>query len=54
MLAGRNIYNKVQQGISKPEFYGDLVYRFRKENIWGIVSEQFRNSRTVIKELDTT
>ena len=40
----------LQQGISEPEFYGDLVYRFRK-----IVGKSFRrnseNLFTVIKEL---
>ena len=30
----------LQQGISEPEFYGDLVYRFRKKNVGK--SEQFR------------
>ena len=31
-----------QQGISEPEFYGDLVYRFRKIVGKSIFSEQFR------------
>ena len=35
----------LQQGISEPEFYGDLVYRFRK-----IVGKS-ENLLTVIKEL---
>ena len=32
----------LQQGISKPEFYGDLVYRFRKIVDESNFSEQFR------------
>ena len=32
----------LQQGISEPEFYGDLVYRIRKTVGKPIVSEQFR------------
>ena len=32
----------LQQGISKPEFYGDLVYRFRKIVGKSNFSEQFR------------
>ena len=32
----------LQQGISEPEFYGDLVYRFRKIVGKSNVSEQFR------------
>ena len=32
----------LQQGISKPEFYGDLVYRFRKIVGNSKFSEQFR------------
>ena len=31
-----------QQGISEPEFYGDLVYRFRKNVGKSNFSEQFR------------
>ena len=32
----------LQQGISEPEFYGDLVYRFRKKNVGkSNFSEQF-------------
>ena len=45
----------MQQGISEPEFYGDLVYRFRKK-MWGNLI--FRNNTeslsTVIKEYDIT
>ena len=33
---------KLQQGISEPEFYGDLVYRFRKTVGKSNFSEQFR------------
>ena len=33
----------LQQGISEPEFYGDLVYRFRKIVGKSNFSEQFRN-----------
>ena len=33
----------LQQGISEPEFYGDLVYRFRKIVGKYNFSEQFRN-----------
>ena len=32
----------LQQGISEPEFYGDLVYRFRKIVGKSNFSEQFR------------
>ena len=32
----------LQQGISEPEFYGDLVYRFRKNEGKSNFSEQFR------------
>ena len=32
----------LQQGISEPEFYGDLVYRFRKFVCKSNFSEQFR------------
>ena len=41
----------LQQGISEPEFYGDLVYRFRKIVGKSNFSEQFRKLLTVIKEL---
>ena len=41
----------LQQGISEPEFYGDLVYRFRKIVGKSNFSEQFRNLLTVVKEL---
>ena len=41
----------LQQGISEPEIYGDLVYRFRKIVETSNFSEQFRNLLTVIKEL---
>ena len=55
MFLSRNKKNKVypckpqfyyikvlQQGISEPEFYGDLVYRFRKIVGKSNFSEQFR------------
>ena len=38
-----------KQGISEPEFYGDLVYRFRKNVGNSYFSEQFRKLN--IKEL---
>ena len=38
----------LQEGISEPEFYGDLVYRFRKIVGKSNFSERFR---TIIKEL---
>ena len=41
----------LQQGISEPKFYGDLVYRFRTIVEKSNFSEQFRNLLTVIKEL---
>ena len=42
----------LQQGISEPEFYGDLVYRFRKIVLGkSNFSEQTENLLTVIKEL---
>ena len=38
------IYNvSLKQGISEPEFYGHLVYRFRKNVVKSNFSEQFRN-----------
>ena len=40
-----------QQGISESEFYGDLMYRFRKIVGKSKFSEQIRNLLTVIKEL---
>ena len=39
----------LQQGLSEPEFYGDLVYRFRK--IIGKSRSNSENLLTVIKEL---
>ena len=41
----------LQQGIWEPEFYGDLVYSFRKIVGKSNFSEEFRNLLTVIKEL---
>ena len=44
-LKWRKLVNKksdLQQGISEPEFYGDLVYRFRKIVGKSNFSEQFR------------
>ena len=42
----------LQQGMSEPEFYGDLVYRFIRKNVGkSNFSEQFRKLLTVIKEL---
>ena len=37
-----NLKTLLQQGISEPEFYGDLVYRFRKIVGKSNFSEQFR------------
>ena len=37
-----SLKNLLQQGISEPEFYGDLVYRFRKIVGKSYFSEQFR------------
>ena len=37
-----NLKTLLQQGISEPEFYGDLVYRFRKIIGKSNFSEQFR------------
>ena len=42
----------LQQGISKPEFYGDLVYRFRKSVGKSNFSEQFRKLVYRYKSLD--
>ena len=41
----------LQQGISEPEFYGDLVYRFRKIVGKSNFSEQFRKLINRYKEL---
>ena len=38
----RQVKTLLQQGISEPEFYGDLVYRFRKLVEKSNFSEQFR------------
>ena len=50
----------LKQGLSEPEFYGDLMYKFRKylcinlENILGgDFSDQLKKMSFVIKELDT-
>ena len=37
-----SLKNLLQQGISEPEFYGDLVYRIRKIIGKSNFSEQFR------------
>ena len=37
-----SLKTRLQQGISEPEFYGDLVYRFRKILGKSNFSEQFR------------
>ena len=37
-----NLQTLLQQGILEPEFYGDLVYRFRKNVGKSNFSEQFR------------
>ena len=37
-----SLKTRLQQGISEPEFYGDLVYRFRKIVGKSNFSEQFR------------
>ena len=42
----------LQQGISEPEFYGDLVYRFRKIVGKSNFSEQFRNLINRYKRID--
>ena len=44
----------LQQGISEPEFYGDLVYRFRKNVGNSNFSEQFRKLINRYKELTKT
>ena len=41
----------LQQGISEPEFYGDLVYRFRKMQVNLTFRSNSENLLTVIKEL---
>ena len=40
----------LQQGISEPEFYGDLVYRFRKNVGKSNFSEQFRKLINLYKK----
>ena len=42
----------LQQGISEPEFYGDLLYRFRQIVGKSNFSEQFRKRINRYKELD--
>ena len=42
----------LQQGISEPEFYGDLVYRFRKIVGKSNFSEQFRKLINRYKRID--
>ena len=35
----------LHQGLSEPEFYGDLVYKFKKKHVgWADFSDQFRKS----------
>ena len=34
----------LQQGLSEPEFYGDLVYKLRKIVSWADLSDQFSES----------
>ena len=41
----------MQRGISEPELYGDLVYRFRKIVGKSNFSEYLENLLTVIKEI---
>ena len=41
----------LQQGISEPEFYGDLVYRFRKIVGKSNFSEQFRKLIKLYKRI---
>ena len=41
----------LQQGMSEPEFYGDLVYRFRKIVGKSNFSKQFRKLINLIKKL---
>ena len=38
----------LQQGLSEPEFYGDLVYKFRKTYACNDFSTQFRKSHSSI------
>ena len=43
----------LQQGISEPEFYGDLVYRLRKRYGKIYFFRTIKKLKNVIKELDT-
>ena len=45
-----NLMKLLQHGISEPEFYGDLVYRFRKIVGKSNYSEQFKKLINLIKE----
>ena len=45
-----SLKTRLQQGISEAEFYGDLVYRFRKQ-YRKILSEQFRKQCTDLEKL---
>ena len=47
-----NLKTLLQQGISEPEFYGDLVYRFRKFVGKSNFSEQFRKLINRYKRID--
>ena len=45
----------LQQGLSEPEFYGDLVYKFRKKYLLAMTSvPDFVKSLFYIKRLGTT
>ena len=44
----------LRQGLSKPEFYGDLVYKFKKIVGRADFSDQFKNFSYVTNVLDIT
>ena len=44
----------LHQGLSEPEFYGDLVYKFKKIEGRADFSDQFRKLRFVTNVLDIT
>ena len=47
-----SLKTRIQQGVSEPELYGDLVYRFRKIVRKSNFSEQFRKLINHYKRID--
>ena len=53
--ASVSLKKRLQQEISEPEFYGDLVYRFSQKHVGkSNFSEQLKKLINRLKELDIT